>query len=74
VKTPNRLAVALHLRDLEPKTFPMAKAAGIEPPQLELRYADGLTRAEAKALYQWGLRVPGWSGRWRTGRMPTTAR
>ena len=59
MKTPNRLAVALHLRDLEAKTFPMAKAAGIEPPQLELRYADGLTRAEAKALYQWGLRVPG---------------
>jgi hypothetical protein len=59
VKTPNRIAVALHLRDLESKIFPMAKAAGIEPPQLELRYADGLTRAEARALYHWGLRVPG---------------
>ena len=59
MKTPDRVAVALHLRDLETKIFPMAKAAGIEPPQLELRHIDGLTRAEAKALYEWGLRVPG---------------
>jgi hypothetical protein len=59
VKTPSRIAVALHLRDLEAKIFPMAKAAGIEPPQLELLYADGLTRQEARTLYEWGLRVPG---------------
>jgi hypothetical protein len=59
VTKPDRVAVALHLRDLEAKIFPMAKAAGIEPPQLELRYVDGLSRQEASALYAWGLRVPG---------------
>jgi hypothetical protein len=56
VKISRALSVML-LRDL-PTYIARAEAAGIPAPKLSLEYADGLTRADAVALQQWGQRIP----------------
>ena len=52
-----RPLAALLLRDL-PAFLAVCEKAGKSPPKLELRYADGLTREDARTLYEWGLKVP----------------
>jgi hypothetical protein len=52
-----RPLAALLMRDL--RTFiATAQRAGIALPKAELRYADGLTREDAQALYEWGMQIP----------------
>jgi hypothetical protein len=56
VKITRALSLML-IRDL-PRYISMAEAAGIPAPTLSLQYHDGLTRADAVALQQWGGRIP----------------
>jgi hypothetical protein len=56
IKISRPFAIML-LRDL-PAHIAAAEKVGIAPPNLSLEYADGLTRADARALMQWGQKVP----------------
>ena len=53
----SRALAAMLLRDL-PEHIAKAEKSGIAPPALTLRYADGLSRADAMALWQWGQKLP----------------
>ena len=53
----SRALAAMLLRDL-PDYIAKAEKSGIAPPALTLRYADGLSRADAMALWQWGQKLP----------------
>ena len=48
----------LLLRDLD-RHIEAAVAAGQPRPNVKLAHADGLTREDARELYNWGLRLPG---------------
>ena len=56
VKITGALTVML-LRDL-PRYIANAEKAGIAAPKLSLQYADGLSRSDAVALQQWGMKIP----------------